>query len=269
MSSLPSDGLATRGASGGPVDTVELTVPDLGPAADRAVVVSWAKGVGERVAVDEPICRLAVGELEFEVHSTAAGEVTRIIAAEGAGVLERSSLAEVAVTEQASPGRRDDGPAPQPKADPGPPRERIESIRAEPIDPEFAPVEDPPPEHPIEAIEVQPIDPRLSPADAPDQPEPAPGRRFAPDTPAAREREAATPDAAPPVAAQPTAGDESAAGPMPSGDVDWSRWVSPVVRALADEPGIDLDQVRGTGTGGRVRKRDVLEHVGLRPAGDA
>ena len=46
---------------------------------------------------------------------------------------------------------------------------------------------------------------------------------------------------------------------------DRSRFFSPVVRRIADKHGIDLDQVEGTGIGGRVRKRDVLAHVESRP----
>jgi pyruvate/2-oxoglutarate dehydrogenase complex dihydrolipoamide acyltransferase (E2) component len=41
--------------------------------------------------------------------------------------------------------------------------------------------------------------------------------------------------------------------------VDRSRSYSPVVRRIAAEHGIDLEQVKGTGIGGRVRKADLIE----------
>jgi 2-oxoglutarate dehydrogenase complex dihydrolipoamide succinyltransferase (E2) component len=44
-------------------------------------------------------------------------------------------------------------------------------------------------------------------------------------------------------------------------EVDRSSFVSPVVRRIADKHGVDLEQVQGTGIGGRVRKKDVLAHV--------
>jgi 2-oxoglutarate dehydrogenase complex dihydrolipoamide succinyltransferase (E2) component len=42
---------------------------------------------------------------------------------------------------------------------------------------------------------------------------------------------------------------------------DRSGFVSPVVRRIADKHGVDLDQVEGTGIGGRIRKKDVLAYV--------
>ena len=45
------------------------------------------------------------------------------------------------------------------------------------------------------------------------------------------------------------------------GEPDRSGFYSPVVRRVADKHGIDLDQVEGTGVGGRVRKKDVLAYA--------
>jgi 2-oxoglutarate dehydrogenase E2 component (dihydrolipoamide succinyltransferase) len=44
-------------------------------------------------------------------------------------------------------------------------------------------------------------------------------------------------------------------------EADRSRFYSPVVRRIADEHGVDLERVEGTGIGGRVRKKDVLAFV--------
>ncbi len=41
-------------------------------------------------------------------------------------------------------------------------------------------------------------------------------------------------------------------------EVDRSRFYSPVVRRIADEHGLDLEQVEGSGIGGRVRKADLI-----------
>jgi len=51
------------------------------------------------------------------------------------------------------------------------------------------------------------------------------------------------------------------AEPTPDGEEDRSRFYSPVVRRIADKHGVDLEQVKGTGIGGRVRKKDVLAYI--------
>jgi len=46
-----------------------------------------------------------------------------------------------------------------------------------------------------------------------------------------------------------------------AGEPDRSGFYSPVVLRIAEKHGIDLDQIEGTGIGGRVRKRDVLAYI--------
>jgi pyruvate/2-oxoglutarate dehydrogenase complex dihydrolipoamide acyltransferase (E2) component len=54
-------------------------------------------------------------------------------------------------------------------------------------------------------------------------------------------------------------GDEATAAPRPRRD--GSRRYSPVVMRMAQEHGLDLEQIEGTGRGGRVRKQDVLAYL--------
>jgi 2-oxoglutarate dehydrogenase complex dihydrolipoamide succinyltransferase (E2) component len=58
-----------------------------------------------------------------------------------------------------------------------------------------------------------------------------------------------------------------AARRSPAGDgaPDRSAFISPVARRIADRHGVDLEQVEGTGTGGRIRKKDVLAYVESHP----
>ena len=70
---------------------------------------------------------------------------------------------------------------------------------------------------------------------------------------------AAPPPAAPvPVTVEPAAMAEESAGPL-----------SPLVRKMARENGIDLSQVRGTGAGGRITKQDLEAHIDGRSAAPA
>jgi pyruvate/2-oxoglutarate dehydrogenase complex dihydrolipoamide acyltransferase (E2) component len=59
---------------------------------------------------------------------------------------------------------------------------------------------------------------------------------------------------------QPASSDQSAAQPETEAndEADRSGFHSPVVRRMADEHGIDLSRVEGTGIGGRIRKRDLV-----------
>jgi 2-oxoisovalerate dehydrogenase E2 component (dihydrolipoyl transacylase) len=73
--------------------------------------------------------------------------------------------------------------------------------------------------------------------------------------------EAAVPPA--PAAEAPAPSAEAAPRPEAAGG---RRFYSPLVRKLAEEYGIDLEQVPGTGSGGRVTRDDVLRFVQARAA---
>src|SRR5205807_6192314 len=87
----------------------------------------------------------------------------------------------------------------------------------------------------------------------------APTETAEPEPPAPTAEEATEPATA---QAAPTASEPSAAppaAPAPSGN--GKAFVSPVVARIAGEHGIDPSQVPGTGSGGRVTKKDILAFV--------
>jgi pyruvate dehydrogenase E2 component (dihydrolipoamide acetyltransferase) len=59
--------------------------------------------------------------------------------------------------------------------------------------------------------------------------------------------------------AYPQAGQEPSASPGPAPEGAESPYVTPLVRKLASEHGVDLASLPGTGVGGRIRKQDVLD----------
>ena len=85
------------------------------------------------------------------------------------------------------------------------------------------------------------------------------------DAPSAPAPPAATPTPQP--AAAPVAASAQAVVAPPSDRGPRSQILSPLVRKLATEHGVDLAQVSGTGTGGRITKNDVLGFVASRGAG--
>lgn len=79
---------------------------------------------------------------------------------------------------------------------------------------------------------------------------------------------ASVPEAPIPAGAPGGLGETPPAVGVPTAPGDGRRLhVSPAVRMLAREHGVDLTQIRGTGLGGRITKKDVLEYVQRRDAG--
>ena len=87
------------------------------------------------------------------------------------------------------------------------------------------------------------------------EPEPEPKEEPKPE-PKAKPAEEAEPEPEPKSEPKPEPKSAPAAESAPSGD--GSPYVTPLVRKLATENGVDLNSVKGTGVGGRIRKQDVL-----------
>ena len=108
-----------------------------------------------------------------------------------------------------------------------------------------------------DATEAAPAPAEAAPAEPEAVEAPVPAEEPAPvEPPAAQSAPAAPPTEQP--AAQPAASadsddDNSEGGPA---------YVTPLVRRLAAEHGVELSSIRGTGLGGRVRKQDVLDAAG-------
>jgi pyruvate dehydrogenase E2 component (dihydrolipoamide acetyltransferase) len=75
----------------------------------------------------------------------------------------------------------------------------------------------------------------------------------------------AAPVVAAPVVAAPVVAATVVAAPVATAPVSDAGYVTPLVRKLAQESGIDLTQVAGTGVGGRIRKDDVLNASAVAP----
>jgi len=109
-----------------------------------------------------------------------------------------------------------------------------------------APAQEEPPAQAAPAPAETPAPEPAAPAPAQEAPAPTPAPAPAP----------APAEAAPAPAAQAPAPAASAA---PADDSDVTAYVTPLVRRLAQQQGVDLSTVTGTGVGGRIRKEDVLK----------
>ena len=99
---------------------------------------------------------------------------------------------------------------------------------------------------------AEPADRRAAPAEAP----PEPATQAAADASEAAASETAEPTPPTPSAPAPTPAPADA-----SSDGNGRTFVSPVVARIASEHGVDPSAVQGTGTGGRVTKKDILAFV--------
>ena len=197
----------------------EVVLPALGESVTEGTVTRWLKKVGDTVAVDEPLVEVSTDKVDTEIPSPVAGVVQQIL------VQEDETIEVGAVLAIVGEGAASEA-APAPAA----------PVAEAPAAP--APVA----ETPASAVpaEVQaPVAPAPT-TQAPPAPAPAPA---APATPApAPVATTPPPPPAPPVATE----------------SDDPNYVTPIVRKLASDMGVDLSTVRGTGIGGRIRKEDVV-----------
>nr|WP_055503247.1 2-oxoglutarate dehydrogenase, E2 component, dihydrolipoamide succinyltransferase [Nonomuraea pusilla] len=200
---------------------VSVQMPQLGESVTEGTVTRWLKKEGERVEADEPLLEVSTDKVDTEIPSPSSGVLTKIVVAEDETVEVGAELAIIDENAQAGAAAPAE-PAPAPAAQPAPAP---------------APEPAPAPAAPVSSI----------PQPAPAAPAPAPAPQAAP---------APAPAAAPPVQQPAPVAQAPEAAPVSGGE---SPYVTPLVRKLAAEHGVDLEAISGTGVGGRIRKQDVLE----------
>jgi len=202
----------------------EVVLPALGESVTEGTVTRWLKKVGDTVAVDEPLVEVSTDKVDTEIPSPVAGVLQQIL------VQEDETIEVGAVLAVVGDGAAAEAPAPAA----APPASAPES--AAPVEPE-AP-----------AAPAAPV--AETPAPTPPAPVAAPPAAPAPVSPPAPVAAPVAPPA--PVAAAPATpavASESESDP---------NYVTPIVRKLASDMGVDLARVTGTGIGGRIRKEDVI-----------
>lgn len=214
-----------------------VNLPALGESVTEGTVTRWLKNVGDRVEVDEPLLEVSTDKVDTEIPSPVAGVVEEILVAEDETVEVGTPLVRI------GDGSGTAAPAPAPSAEAAPAPAAAAPV--EPAPAAAAPVEPAPAPAPAAEPAAAAPAPAPEPASAPTPaPEPAPAPAAAP---------APAPTAAPaaPAPATPAAAPAHAAA-----------YITPIVRKLAAEHGVDLTRVTGTGVGGRIRKQDVLAAAG-------
>jgi 2-oxoglutarate dehydrogenase E2 component (dihydrolipoamide succinyltransferase) len=206
--------------------STEVVMPQMGESIAEGTITKWLKKVGERVERDEPLFEISTDKVDAEIPSPAAGTLTEVRYNEG-DTVEVNTVVAVLDGNGASAA---EAPAPA----------------AKPVAETPAKTEAPPaPAPPYRWMDDQAAEQGRPEPAAPPAAQPAP------------------PPPAPPVQAKP-------APPPPAEKKDGSAATaeelrrtksSPLVRKIAQEHGVDISKLEGTGLSGRVTKNDILSFI--------
>ena len=218
----------------------EVVMPQMGESIAEGTITKWLKNVGDKVERDEPLFEISTDKVDAEIPSPAAGTLTEIKHQEGETV-EVNTVVAVLDGDGAKPAAAAPAATEQPTV-------MVEAAEAKEQ-------ETPTPSEPAQAA-------------PPPAPEPPPQIERPKPTITTTER------GAPPAATGKTAvkplhrRDAGSAPAQPRGDgasasADELRRTksSPLVRKIAEEHGIDIGQLEGTGMSGRVTKNDILSFI--------
>jgi pyruvate dehydrogenase E2 component (dihydrolipoamide acetyltransferase) len=275
-----------------------VNLPALGESVTEGTVTRWLKNVGDRVEVDEPLLEVSTDKVDTEIPSPIAGIIEAILVAEDATVEVGTPLVTIGDgsggSAPATPAPAEATPEPVAEAAPAPEAPAPEAAApvasapapSAPAPETSAPAADATPavaeapaeqtaasEPEVEVPSTEADTEELAPStSAPSVPTPSAPAPSAP-APAGPEASAPVASAPAPVASAPApvasapapsapapeaAAPASVPEPAPAPAASNAAYVTPIVRKLAHDSGIDLATVTGTGVGGRIRKQDVL-----------
>jgi 2-oxoglutarate dehydrogenase E2 component (dihydrolipoamide succinyltransferase) len=198
---------------------VSVTMPRLGESVTEGTVTRWLKKEGETVQADEPLLEVSTDKVDTEIPAPASGVLTSIKVNEDETV---EVGAELAVIDAEGTPSGDAGSAVG-AAEAGADAAAPEPAAAEP--------------EAAQAVEPAAEQAAKQPDDAFEQPGPSHEE----------------------VAARAASAVDTEPAPATGREDEKPSYVTPLVRKLAAEHGVDLAAVSGTGMGGRIRKQDVLD----------
>jgi pyruvate dehydrogenase E2 component (dihydrolipoamide acetyltransferase) len=215
----------------------EFKVPELGENVASGDVARVLVKVGDAVSLDQPVVELETDKATIEVPSSVEGVVAEIKVKKGDKVKVGAVIFTVnggGAPAAASSGK---GEAPAPIA---PPSAAAEASEPKPAEAEARPA----PEHAAKPA-----------AESAPRPTAENARPATENRPSAESKVLAMPprQAPEPPPAAPAASPPADRGPAAP--------AAPAVRRLAREIGVDINEVQGTGIGGRISTEDVKEHA--------
>ena len=253
----------------------EVVMPQMGESIAEGTITKWFKQVGDHVERDEPLFEISTDKVDAEIPSPAAGTLTEIRFEEGDTVEVNTTVA-VLDGASAEAGAKEAAPTTAGAvATTAPPKEIEEAKQpAKPVTAEW-PV-------PAQAAASEATGAEVDQADGAGSKAAAPPKAAAPKETVADTQPADTAPAtqasqasqAGQTSVTPPAGDNGATA---SAEELRRTKSSPLVRKIAQEHGVDIASLEGTGLSGRVTKNDILSFIesgapavsGQRPAAPA
>jgi len=230
--------------------STEVVMPQMGESIAEGTITKWLKQVGDRVERDEPLFEISTDKVDAEIPSPAAGTLTEIRFKEGDTVEINTTVAVL------------DGGSGAPAKDALPVTE--DAVAKAEAPQEAAPKEEAPPAPAAQTAEAAPRAVQVEAAAATGaevQEKDKPQDKTPP--PAATEKQTTV--------AAPTAGNgqaQQAATTVADGRREGQTAEelrrtksSPLVRRIAQEHGVDIANLEGTGLSGRVTKNDILSFI--------
>ncbi len=217
----------------------EIKMPQLGETVVEGTITKWLKQEGDQVAADDLLVEISTDKVDSEVPSSASGTLQKILVQEGDTVKVGTALAIIgegsaaATTDEAPEDRR--GPPTPERTRPRPRRAHRPSPRASRT-----------PTLPLQQLDSQASEGSETEAPSADQKvaSGSNGRSQAPDVPTEEPAHAGA--SAPAASGRP-------------GDISKRGIISPLVRRLADEHGIDLAELEGPVPGGASASKTFLD----------
>jgi len=231
--------------------STEVVMPQMGESIAEGTITKWLKKVGDKVERDEPLFEISTDKVDAEIPSPAAGTLTEVRFNEG-DTVEINTV--VAVLDGAAGGAaKDAAPTTEDAVAKTEPPAQTEAASATP-QPEAAAATTPAqaPSQPAQATTAETPAPATQQADgtkaaAPPKPESDP-KPESPRGPVAQPASA-------------SAAKENGGGSAATAEELRRTKSSPLVRKIAQEHGVDIAGVEGTGLSGRVTKNDILSFI--------
>ncbi len=232
----------------------EVVMPQMGESIAEGTITRWMKKVGERVERDEPLFEISTDKVDAEIPSPAAGTLTEIRFQEG-DTVEINTTVAVLDGDTAGSATKDAAPTTEDAvAKTEPPKEQVvEAAPEQTVTAESAPAPAQAEASAATGAEVEQPDGSRAEA-SPSEKSKEPVAEPQPET-----TESAGPDSSASLASPPSVTEDNGTGA--TADELRRTKSSPLVRKIAQEHGVDIASLEGTGLSGRVTKNDILSFI--------